>query len=81
MRGVANYMAGRLKLADDDLARGVLRGDPSAALWRAVIAVERGEWERAVEFFRASDKQINLYSVESRRTVRCRMGGSRLADQ
>jgi len=62
MRGVANYMAGRLKLADDDLARGPLRNDPSAALWRGVIAVERGEWERAVEFFRASDKQINLYS-------------------
>lgn len=61
MRGVANYMAGRLKLADDDLARGLLRNDPSAALWRAIIAVERGEWERALEFFRASDKQINLY--------------------
>ncbi|MDP3492940.1 MAG: hypothetical protein Q8R82_07485, partial [Hyphomonadaceae bacterium] len=61
MRGVANYMAGRLKPADDDLARGVLRGDPSAALWRAMIAVERAEWERALEFFRASDKQIFAY--------------------
>ena len=61
MRGVANYMAGRLKAADDDLARGVLRGDPSAALWRAMIAVERAEWERALEFFRASDKQIYAY--------------------
>jgi len=61
MRGVANYMTGRLKVADDDLARGVLRGDPSAALWRAMIAAERGEWERALEFFRASDKQIYAY--------------------
>ena len=61
LRGVANYMAGRLKPADDDLARGVLRGESSAALWRAMIAVERGEWERALEFFRASDKQVFLY--------------------
>lgn len=61
LRGVANYMAGRLKPADDDLARGILRGDQSAALWRAMIATQRGEWERALEFFRASDKQIYLY--------------------
>lgn len=61
MRGVANYLAGRLKAADDDLARGILRGEPSAALWRAMIATERGEWERAMEFFRASDKQIFAY--------------------
>ena len=61
MRGVANYLAGRLKAADDDLARGILRGDQSAALWRAMIATERGEWERAMEFFRASDKQIFAY--------------------
>lgn len=61
MRGVANYMAGRLKQADDDLAKGPLRGDASAALWRAMIAAERGEWERALEFFRASEKQIFAY--------------------
>lgn len=61
MRGVANYLAGRFKAADDDLARGILRGDPSAALWRAMIATERGEWERAMEFFRASGKQIFAY--------------------
>lgn len=61
MRGVANYMVGRLKLADDDLAKGLLRGDPSASLWRGMIATERGEWERALDFFRASDKQIYNY--------------------
>jgi len=61
MRGIANYMADRLKAADDDLARGSLRGDPSAALWRAMVATQRGEWERAIEFFRASDKQIFSY--------------------
>ncbi len=61
LRGVANYMADRLKAADDDLARGSLRGDPSASLWRAMIATQRGEYERAIEFFRASDKQIFSY--------------------
>ncbi|RYZ11760.1 MAG: hypothetical protein EON61_09580 [Alphaproteobacteria bacterium] len=61
MRGIANYMASRFKAADDDLARGALRGDPSAALWRAMVATQRGEWERAIEFFRASDKQIFAY--------------------
>ncbi|HPN06611.1 MAG TPA: hypothetical protein PK050_12445 [Hyphomonadaceae bacterium] len=61
LRGVANYMAGRYKIADDDFARGALRGDPSASLWRAMIATQRGEYERAIEFFRASDKQIFAY--------------------
>ncbi len=62
LRGAANYLAGRLKPADDDLSRGLLRGDASASLWRAMVAAERGEWERALEFFRAGEKQINAYS-------------------
>ncbi|MFT3722302.1 MAG: hypothetical protein QM773_01855 [Hyphomonadaceae bacterium] len=61
LRGAANYMSGRLKAADDDLSRGPLRGDASASLWRAMVAVDRGEWERALEFFRAGEKQINAY--------------------
>lgn len=61
MRGAANYLAGRLKEAEDDLSRGSLRGDPSAALWRAMIASKKGEWDRAIELFRASDRQIYLY--------------------
>lgn len=61
LRGAANYMAGRLKAADDDLSRGPLRGDASASLWRAMVAADRGEWERALEFFRAGEKQINAY--------------------
>jgi hypothetical protein len=62
MRGAANYMTGRLKAADDDLSKGPLRGDASAILWRAMVAAKRGEWERAGEFFRDSDKQIHLYA-------------------
>ena len=61
MRGVANYMVGRLKEAEQDLSRGILRGDASAALWRAMIAAGRGEWERSIELFRESDRQIQLY--------------------
>jgi hypothetical protein len=62
LRGAANYLAGRLKAADDDLSRGPLRGDASASLWRAMVATDRGEWERALEFFRAGEKQINAYA-------------------
>ena len=61
MRGAANYMVGRLNEAEQDLSRGVLRGDQSAALWRAMIAAGRGEWERAMELFRESDRQSQLY--------------------
>ena len=63
MRGAANYMIGRLKDAEADLSRGSLRNDPSAALWRAMVAAKKGEWERAIELFRASDRQLYLYST------------------
>ena len=61
MRGAASYMAGRLKDAEDNLSRGALRGDPSAALWRAMVAVQRQDWERAIELFRSAEKQLFLY--------------------
>ena len=61
MRGVANYMVGRLKEAEQDFSRGVLRGDESTALWRGMVAAGRGEWERAIEHFRESERQIQLY--------------------
>ena len=66
MRGAANYMSGRLKDADDDLSRGALRSDPSASLWRAMVAAGKGEWERSIELFRAAEHQLYLYpSVHS----------------
>jgi len=61
MRGAASFMAGRLKDAEDDLTRSPLRGDASAALWRAMAAVQRQDWERAIEHFRAAEKQLFLY--------------------
>jgi hypothetical protein len=46
-----------------------------------MIAVERGEWERALEFFRASDKQVSALSVGARCRFRRRLGGSRAPHQ
>ncbi|MDP3736679.1 MAG: hypothetical protein Q8R02_04770 [Hyphomonadaceae bacterium] len=61
LRGAANYMANRLAPADEDLSRGALRGDRSASLWRALVAVERSEWERAGDFFRTAGDQVFAY--------------------
>lgn len=61
MRGAANYMSGRFKDAENDLSRGVLRSDPSASLWRGMVAAGKGEWDRAIEFFRAAERQLYLY--------------------
>jgi hypothetical protein len=54
-------MSGRLKDAENDLSRGALRADPSAALWRGMVAAGKGEWDRAIEFFRAAERQLYLY--------------------
>ena len=64
MRGAANYMAHRLSEAEDDLSRGPLRGDPSAAVWRAAVSSERGEWERAGELFREAGDQLFAYAPQ-----------------
>lgn len=61
MRGAANYMAGRYKDAETDLSRGSLRGEVSATLWRAMNAAGMGEWERAIELFRAADRHLYQY--------------------
>jgi hypothetical protein len=62
--GVANALAYRWPEAEDLLSKGPLRGDPSAALWRGLVAAERGEWERAIDFFRIGEDQIDLYPPE-----------------
>ncbi len=61
MRGAANVMAHRMKAANDDLSKGALRNEPSAALWRGLIAVDGKDWERAADFFRQGEKQIADY--------------------
>ncbi|MBI1361612.1 MAG: hypothetical protein GC155_15145 [Alphaproteobacteria bacterium] len=64
MSGAANVMAHRMKAADEDLSKGALRNEPSAALWRGLIAVDNRDWERAADFFRQGEKQITEYSPE-----------------
>lgn len=60
-RGAANVMAGRYAEGDALLSRSALRDDPSAALWRGLVAVERGEWERAGDYFRAAENELYAY--------------------
>ena len=47
LRGAARTMAGRYKEAEADLSTAVLSDDPSAALWRSLIAAKAGNWEDA----------------------------------
>lgn len=61
MRGAASYLSGRFKDAESDLSRGSLRADPSATLWRGMVAAAKGEWDRSIEFFRAAERQLYLY--------------------
>lgn len=62
--GAANFMAHRLDEADAYLSKGSLRNDPSASLWRGAIAAERGDWERATDYFRAAGNQPYSYAPE-----------------
>lgn len=64
LRGAADVLAVRLKEGDDSLSKGPLRQDGSAALWRGLIASQRGEWERAGDFFRQAGDQIYEYPPE-----------------
>ncbi len=62
--GAANFLAHRLAAAEAQLSKGPLRADPSAALWRGAVAAERGDWERAADFFRAAGNQAFAYAPE-----------------
>jgi hypothetical protein len=62
LRGAANAMAHRLEAAEASLSSGVLRNDPSAALWRGYAAAQRGDWERAADLFRQSGSEIYSYA-------------------
>jgi hypothetical protein len=61
LRGAANVLARRYRAAEEDLSKGQLRNDPSAALWRGVAATQLGDWERAGDFFRDAEQQIYAY--------------------
>lgn len=60
--GAANVLAGRYAEAETWLSKGMLRGDASAALWRGLVAIQRGQWERASELFRTAGRELYAYS-------------------
>lgn len=64
MTGAASFLAHRLEPAEAALSKGPLRGDASAAIWRGAVAAERGDWERAADFFRAAGNQAFAYTPE-----------------
>jgi tetratricopeptide (TPR) repeat protein len=61
LRAAGNVMAGRMAAAEADLSREPLKSDVSAALWRAMVAVDRREWPRAVRFFSEAEDEIDKY--------------------
>lgn len=58
VRGAALLMAGRPDDAARDLERPELDPVPEIGVWRAAIAAERGDWERAAELFEVADIEI-----------------------
>jgi tetratricopeptide (TPR) repeat protein len=51
LKGAACLLAGRLPCAEEELAQNSLAQDPEAALWRAAVAAEKGDWEAAAQGF------------------------------
>ncbi len=62
LRGAANIMMKRYKLAEKDLSKGPLRADKSAQLWRGYAAAKMGQWERSNDFFRQAEELIFAYT-------------------
>ncbi len=58
VRGATLLMAGRADSAARDLERPELDPVPEIGVWRAAIAAERGDWERAAELFQVADIEI-----------------------
>lgn len=61
LRGVANFLTGRLKQARRDLGAGPLADDPNAALWRALVAAEEGDWPQARRQFQIAGDALESY--------------------
>lgn len=61
LRGAARVLAGDLDGASEDLAHPTLADQPEAALWRAAIAAERGDWPAAYAGFRAGSPVMASY--------------------
>tara|TARA_R110002072_G_scaffold92798_2_gene206149 strand:- start:255 stop:3677 length:3423 start_codon:yes stop_codon:yes gene_type:complete len=62
LTGVASLMIGRVEDARIAFSQPVLMADPAAAPWRALIAVEREEWEEASRRFTQGRESIYNYA-------------------
>ncbi|WP_029008960.1 tetratricopeptide repeat protein [Azospirillum halopraeferens] len=61
LRGGARFLAGNLDGAEADLSDPGLADEPEAALWRAAVAAERGDWATAARGFRTGGALLRTY--------------------
>ncbi len=61
LRGVANFMAGRLDEAEQDLGDREVGQYREGILWNAALLAERGNSARALEYFRLAVNQLRNY--------------------
>jgi len=61
MRGMANVMLHRYKLAKKDLGSSDLADNSHASLWRALAAYRQKKYERALAEFKRGEKAIKAY--------------------
>ena len=64
LRGIARVMARRYAEADTDFSAPILASDPSAALWRAYISAQLGQWTEVRNAFSAGAEAFNQFSPE-----------------
>lgn len=77
LRGVANTMMGRYRMASKDLNVRALENDNDAALWRGLISVHEEEWNRALQQFSEGAGALPDYPVDVQ--TRFRLGAARAA--
>lgn len=64
LRGTASLLMGRIKEARADFAAQTLNSDPSAALWRGLLAAEMEDWALARREFDSGRAAFYLQSPE-----------------
>jgi tetratricopeptide (TPR) repeat protein len=62
LRGIARVMARRYKEADADFSAPVLSDDPSAAMWRSLIAAKQANWAESRSQFAKGGEAYALFS-------------------
>lgn len=70
LRGVANLQLHRIKAAKADFAGQTLNRDPSAALWRGLLAAKTENWTEARQNFEKGRDAFYLFTPESQAVFR-----------